>query len=834
MIRNAKTCWILLSAAIIGWGSGCSSNIAEGIKKDVQAIKEDLKGLKDGLKELADVRKEIKELRAIKDRLKADMDGIANAVGSALTNDENIVDEAQKAGLTRKDFPQSDHDAFKGMDKSPTDPDYKWSKKAIMGRNTWIAWNAGNQRMWDYMARYSFGWIDLLKVVDTSNRAERFDKMGLINEPGMASRSAAEGDVAENPYGVQLDVPKSAEARQALFDKKYSLYRTEGLDPSVHGYSSGVLGLRLFPNPEFFEKPANQADWKPKDYYDNPPYFESPKLVRPYRVGVTCGICHVAYNPIYPPDDPAEPDWSNLSSNIGNQYFREGKVFGHNIDLQPKHEQNFYWQVLDRQLPGTSDTSRIATDHINGPTAINAIFLLPERTRIAVNEVMGAGAKILPPQVDANGQRQVPHILRDGADSIGVPGATIRVYVNIGLFSEYWLKRHNPGVGLISQKPFEIEVAHKNSVYWQATEDRLENAAHFLSYPWPMQLKYAKLKDGTTGQEYIDKQPGDLERGKVVFAENCARCHSSKSPPPGIDRDSDQGKVWFVQAVKQEDFWKDNFLSEDRRHNVNEKGLGTNASRAMGSNAARGHIWDNFSSENYKEQLSVGTINGGWGKNSKYSWEPETVTFPVPAGGRGHYRTPSLVAIWATAPFLASNSVGKFTGDPSVLGRLEAFHDAAEKLLGLKPRHDANNDGVWRTKGESYLELPGGVFPKEFRVLANRFSKELGLDEDWVDGSPVKFGPIPEGTTINLLMNLDLTLKNFDGIAKLLVRVKKELHVTKDMPAEEAKEHMANTLVPLLLENNLCPDFVMDKGHTFANELSEEDRRSLIKLLLTF
>ena len=67
----------------------------------------------------------------------------------------------------------------------------------------------------------------------------------------------------------------------------------------------------------------------------------------------------------------------------------------------------------------------------------------------------------------------VPHILKDGADSVGVPGATIRVYVNIGMFSEYWLTRHNRLIGLTPQKPFEIPYAQKHSVFWRATEERL-------------------------------------------------------------------------------------------------------------------------------------------------------------------------------------------------------------------------------------------------------------------------------------------------------------------------------------------------------------------------
>ena len=37
-----------------------------------------------------------------------------------------------------------------------------------------------------------------------------------------------------------------------------------------------------------------------------------------------------------------------------------------------------------------------------------------------------------------------PHVLKDGADSVGALGALNRVYVNIGLFSEEWLRHFNP------------------------------------------------------------------------------------------------------------------------------------------------------------------------------------------------------------------------------------------------------------------------------------------------------------------------------------------------------------------------------------------------------
>jgi hypothetical protein len=66
-----------------------------------------------------------------------------------------------------------------------------------------------------------------------------------------------------------------------------------------------------------------------------------------------------------------------------------------------------------------------------------------------------------------------PHLLKDGEDSIGVAGATIRVYVNIGLFSEYWLTLHNRLIGLKKQQPFEIPYAREHSIFWRATVERL-------------------------------------------------------------------------------------------------------------------------------------------------------------------------------------------------------------------------------------------------------------------------------------------------------------------------------------------------------------------------
>src|SRR5206468_6501846 len=174
----------------------------------------------------------------------------------------------------------------------------------------------------------------------------RFKVLGLVNEPGF--RAASKPD----EFGLLLD--EEVEPEPA------------GVDRTVYGKPSGVLGFRLFPNPEFNE--TARKKWNGDRFMKDPAYYNDDKLIRPYRVGVACGSCHIAPNPSNPPLDPENPHWENLASAIGNQYINEGKVFACNVE-----KGGFFYEMLLAQPRGTSDTSRIATDHINNPNAINAI-----------------------------------------------------------------------------------------------------------------------------------------------------------------------------------------------------------------------------------------------------------------------------------------------------------------------------------------------------------------------------------------------------------------------------------------------------------------------------
>src|SRR5207342_1592441 len=111
------------------------------------------------------------------------------------------------------------------------------------------------------------------------------------------------------------------------------------------GYATGVVGLRLFPNPQFDEAAAKA--WDANRYYTDPAYYNSRTLVRPYRVGMSCGFCHIGPNPTKPPADPENPKWENLSSNVGAQYFWVDRIFDWDAD-----PSTFVYQLFPRLLQG--------------------------------------------------------------------------------------------------------------------------------------------------------------------------------------------------------------------------------------------------------------------------------------------------------------------------------------------------------------------------------------------------------------------------------------------------------------------------------------------------
>jgi hypothetical protein len=647
----------------------------------------------------------------------------------------HVVDEARQAHRDAGSFLAADEDYFHDMDAAVA-----LSPDEVKGRNTWLVWTGGNDRFWDGLIKASLGNFDLLKILSSYpglkyGRENRWSYFGLINEPCFS------GATGPNPerFGLWLDT-RSTDCGSDPFEneKKYPGVAIGARGKNIpvgsyYGYATGIIGLRLFNNPDFDE--AAQKAWDPVRYYTDPSYYNSVKLVRPYRVGMSCGFCHVGPDPVRPPVNPESPKWENLSSTVGAQYFWVSRIFTWNAD-----PRNYVFQMMGTARPGALDTSLITNDYINNPRTMNAIYHLGARLKFAREEgreALSAGnldskqfndffkSGPLTEYFERPATVWAPRILKDGSDSIGALAALNRVYINIGLFSEEWLLHFNPLLGGDVLSPMPIRVAEQNSSYWQATEAQTPSMALFLvkaSAPH-------RLADAPGGPDYLKDDPATLERGRVVFAETCARCHSSKLPPmpadaaPGRCKGSDYLSCWnkywawtktddfksrMREIVSRRDFLDENFLSTDLRVPVDL--LRTNLCSPLATNAITGHIWADFSSQTYKDLSSIGKVTVHdplTGESRQYS---------VPADGRGYTRPPSLVSLWSTAPYLLNNSVGRFEEEPSVAARMRTFDDGIRQMLWpaqrLKDSRLASLPGlVDRVQESAYLSIPLGFLP---------------------------------------------------------------------------------------------------------------------------
>src|SRR5205085_11171181 len=127
-------------------------------------------------------------------------------------------------------------------------------------------------------------------------------------------------------------------------------------------------------------------------------------------------------------------------------------------------------------------------------------------------------------------------------------------------------------------------------------------------------------------------------RGEGVFGEGGAACHSSKPAPPTVYARFGEGNGWVRAGVVAADFLEDNFLSNDQPYPLTK--IETNSARAFATNAKAGHVWDNFSSQTYKELSPVDELEffNPFNETQPIKFKPKDKNVAP-----GYYRTPSLV-----------------------------------------------------------------------------------------------------------------------------------------------------------------------------------------------
>ncbi len=819
---------------------------------------------------------------------------------------------APEASSVDQDAPYHEACAREGLNESE-----------CVGRLIWFKATAGNERFHTYTFQQRIGvLVDWFRVLRADQRDDRFWAWGIINDPACCKPGDPDcpAKSAEETYGFDWcpgdDVLLKYVGKPGYVDPACGL-KDAALDPEdphtqggkvdqrhsacdlKFGTSTGALGLRKFPNPRF-----DAAKWQALNGGNaNWSGFNATKATAtgiesdtraskladasvepPFLIGTTCGSCHIAFDPLKPPADPAHPKWENIKGLIGNQYTRMSELLGSGM---PKSALEY--QMFAHARPGVTDTSAISHDQINNPGTINALINVAQRP-VFKGEMINKWRKATTcgaekdedkcwcepgrsgkcwlkstrdddtTTVFLGGQKValpgVHHILKGGEDSTGAHEAIQRVYFNIGSCSEQCWVNHlsdmrqiDPEQRGFGQTPFNIGQCRRDCPNFRAVEDRLQNVLDFFASAESDEsnLLTARANSSKTGAYTQADLAADLEkefgkgavgRGQAVFADNCARCHSSIPESTGgafKNRDFAAPDEAHPRKVRAD------FLSNDQSTPVTE--VGTFRCRSLHSNHKAGHLYMEYASDTLRKQQMVADI-------------PERPE--LKDGGRGYMRNISLVNIWATAPFMHNNAIGpEICGKPA--NRDNDFHraryvDHDGKLLAVQPdclRYDPTVEGRFELYKRSMHEL---LHPKERGTKRTLTNADLIIDvgirplEGKTEKALGDFGQvrIPAGTSAGFLNGLQhkqligdlfLAKRHPDQLAGA---GKKALQPTLQAMADDIIKSPAR-FVDILREKRdfvstnyeTCTQDIENEGHRFGEDLSETDKKALTAFLAT-
>ncbi|MES1165639.1 MAG: cytochrome c, partial [Verrucomicrobiota bacterium] len=590
--------------------------------------------------------------------------------------------------------------------------------------------------------------------------------------------------------------------------------------------------------------------------------------------GMACGACHIAFDPLNPPADPAHPTWANLKGLVGNQYIRPSEIMASGMATDSPE-----WQIFTHARPGVVDTSAVPNDQVHNPGTMNALVNVRRRPTF-VGEVVnrwrragsckpGESEDVCWCEADKPGKcwlksqlsEPVHHILKGGEDSIGIEGALQRVFFNIGVCAETcWanhltdLRQLDPQQRNFGQTPFDIAQCRRDCPNFRAIEDRLPELVSFVLSKEGRATDLAVARDPDPARPLAVKRKnlvdnlekefgrGAVARGKTVFAANCARCHSSQAEP--FDKRD------FLETDGADPSLRADWLGNDQATPASE--VGTCACRALHSNHLQGHVWSEFASQTYQTRAGDANL-------------PDTS-----GGGRGYYRNVSLVSLWAHAPFMHNNAIGpELCGKPT--NKRDDFYrapfvDGTGHLLANQPAcvaYDPSVAGrfaIYKQSMDSLLN-PAARLPK-MSVLDEPIRLDVGPrtwdgnKEKRIVGMTIEF---PPGTPASFFGNfqhkqfvIDLVLAKTDGAAlrarlqsrlgrrpegaKRVDAVAKELEAIADDILKHPSQFvtLARQRMPLLEELYLsCASTIENAGHRFGEDLAPADKKALTAFLAT-
>lgn|GEM_PF-3715252 len=241
-------------------------------------------------------------------------------------------------------------------------PDYEnetdqRSDAARRGRDLWFFATGGNARFFHRTLPAKLGArIDWNRFLGDRSRGARFADWGAVNDPDCrAPRNEREialsfgwdvcpGDLGPSGLFSHVGNPSlswsSVDPACQFRERDASDFKERGTSCDLaFGTSTGVVGWRKFPNPNFrADRWPGWAGYRPGDHAVEPPFL----------IGAACAACHAGFRPELPPADSEKPQWKNIHGLVGNRFLRLGSVIGSGLP-----GENATRIFLEQTKPGT-------------------------------------------------------------------------------------------------------------------------------------------------------------------------------------------------------------------------------------------------------------------------------------------------------------------------------------------------------------------------------------------------------------------------------------------------------------------------------------------------
>jgi hypothetical protein len=184
---------------------------------------------------------------------------------------------------------------------------------------------------------------------------------------------------------------------------------------------------------------------------------------------------------------------------------------------------------------------------------------------------------------------------------------------------------------------------------------------------------------------------------------------------------------------------------------------------------------------------------------------------------------------------------------------MNSFQNSIEQMLWPEKRDkdsllpDKLPGKIDRTTETSYIRIATGFLPDYLKPLLKPGQRLFPM---FFENEGLVLGPVPKGTPVGLLANLDVLgeglspadkLTHQAKVLDLLLRMQHDLAALPQNATDEQANKVFANLVPDLLALSKCPDYVVNRGHYFGTSyfaeepaLSDEDKYALIEFLKTF